>query len=79
MEQEYVEVDDFRSGRLESIVIDADGHGRKIVMYSSKGYPPKYTVLVDEHKLAENPFDQKETAHRAALDFIHRQTHGNQT
>jgi hypothetical protein len=48
-------------------------------MYSSKGYPPKYTVLVDEHKLAENPFDQKETAHRAALDFIHRQTHGNQT
>jgi hypothetical protein len=68
--EEYVEVDDFRSGRLESIVVEQNGRLRKIEIHSSLGYPPKYAAHVDGDKVPGGPFEEKERAHQAALGYI---------
>ena len=72
--EEEVFVDEFMTGRLESVVVDSNGREWTIDISSSSGYPPQYTAKVNKTKVPGGPFAEKNQAHGAALAHIEKKS-----
>jgi hypothetical protein len=68
--EEEVFVDEVRSGRFESRVVDQQQRIWAVDIEMSGGYPPYYTVWLNGKKFKEGPFDDRDKAHLAALAYI---------